>query len=75
MEVLLSWCDDGCYLAISGAVQQLRCTVTELSSAWTVRFSVWSDASLVGIEGRDVKHVAVCANSDGFHLTVSGQRS
>lgn len=75
MEVLLSWCGDGCYFAISVAGQQLRCPVAELSGAWTVRFSVRSDASLVGVEGRDVKHVAVCANSDGFHLTVSGQRS
>lgn len=37
--------------------------------------SVWSDASLVTVERCDVKHVAVCANSDRFHLTISGQRS
>lgn len=34
-----------------------------------------SDAGLVAVEGCDVKHVAVCANPDGLHLTVSGQRS
>lgn len=38
-------------------------------------FSAWSDACLVTVEGCDVKHVAVCANSDRFHLTISGQRS
>lgn len=36
---------------------------------------VGSDASLVAVEGRDMKHVAVCADPDGFHLTISGQRS
>lgn len=34
-----------------------------------------SDAGLVAVEGRDVKHVAVCANPDGLHLAISGQRS
>lgn len=33
------------------------------------------DAGLVAVEGRDVKHVAVCANPDGLHLAVPGQRS
>lgn len=75
MEVLLSWCDDGGYFTISGAVQQLHCTVSEWCSEWAVGISVRSDASLVTVEGCDVKHVAMCANSDRFHLTVSGQRS
>lgn len=35
---------------------------------------LWSDARLVAVEGRNVKHVAMCANPDGFHLTISGQR-
>lgn len=34
-----------------------------------------SDAGLVAVEGCDVKHVAVCANPDGLHLTIPGQRS
>lgn len=33
-----------------------------------------SNAGLVTVEGRDVKHVAVCANPDGLHLSVTGQR-
>lgn len=33
------------------------------------------DAGLVAVEGRDMKHVAVCADPDGFHLAVPGQRS
>lgn len=39
------------------------------------RDDLGSDASLVAVEGRDMKHVAVCANPDRFHLTVSGQGS
>lgn len=34
-----------------------------------------SDASFVTVEGRDMKHVAVCANPDGLHLAIPGQRS
>lgn len=34
-----------------------------------------SNAGFVTVEGRDVKHVAVCANPDGLHLSVSGQGS
>lgn len=76
MEVLLSWCDDsGCFTVSGGSAAAALCTVTEPSSAWTVCISVWSDASLVTVEGCDMKHVAVCANSDRFHLTISGQRS
>lgn len=32
-----------------------------------------SDAGLVAVEGRDVKHVAVRAHSDRLHLAISGQ--
>lgn len=34
-----------------------------------------SDARLVTVEGRDMEHVAVCADPDRLHLTVSRQRS
>lgn len=37
--------------------------------------SARSDACLVAVEGCDVKHVAVRANPDRLHLTISGQRS
>lgn len=33
------------------------------------------DAGLVAVEGCDVKHVAVCANPNGLHLAIPGQRS
>lgn len=41
----------------------------------SARIPARSHARLVTVEGRDVKHVAVCANPDRFHLTISGQRS
>lgn len=34
-----------------------------------------SDAGLVAVEGRDMKHVAVCADPDRLHLAISRQRS
>lgn len=37
--------------------------------------SLGLDASLVAVEGRDMKHVAVRANPDRLHLAIPGQRS
>lgn len=34
-----------------------------------------SYASFVAVEGCDMKHVAVCAHSDGLHLAISRQWS
>lgn len=53
---------------------------TQLWICWLHRLCAFtddlgSDAGLVAVEGCDVKHVAVCANPDWLHLTVSGQRS
>lgn len=53
-------------------------TAADLLVAPIVCFSlmVWgSDAGLVTVEGCDVEHVAVCANPDRLHLSVSGQGS
>lgn len=37
--------------------------------------SLGLDTGLVAVERCDMEHVAVCANPDGLHLAVPGQRS
>lgn len=68
---------DDHYVAITGATLHSLCTqprICPLRGLCAFSDDLWSDAGLVAVEGRDVKHVAMCANPDGFHLTVSGQR-
>lgn len=57
-------------------------TALDLSVAYACRSRLCAfgdnlglDAGLVAVEGRDMKHVAVCANPDGLHLAIPGQRS
>lgn len=78
LTLMLSRYDDDHYVTFTRAVRHLLCTqpwICPLHGLCAFGDDQWSDAGLVAVEGRDVKHVAVCANPDGFHLTISGQRS
>lgn len=56
-----------CFVHSSRFVDRTDCVLSQM---------VWgSDAGFVTVEGRDMKHVAVCANPDRLHLSVPGQRS
>lgn len=52
----------------------VRCICSRCGGLRAFGGDLGSDAGLVAVEGRDVEHVAVCADSDGLHLAITGQR-